>query len=90
MGTRRDSYETVFVNKIPDKLEEGILYVSRQYDYTVHKCMCGCGQIVGIPLEKGQWQWCSTGNISFVRSVANMYQDCKSHYFLKNGKVVWY
>jgi hypothetical protein len=35
-----------FVEFIPDKLEDGILYVSMHYATAVHLCLCGCGKEV--------------------------------------------
>jgi hypothetical protein len=39
-----------FVGYIPDKIEEGVLYVSIQYCTAIHKCVCGCGNEVVTPL----------------------------------------
>ena len=39
-----------FVEFIPDKLEDGIVYVSIRYATVAHKCCCGCGTEVVTPL----------------------------------------
>ena len=35
-----------FVDSFPDKLEEGILYISLRFNTAVHLCGCGCKQQV--------------------------------------------
>ena len=40
-----------FVDKIPEEIEEGILYVSIPYETAIHKCCCGCGSEVVTPIS---------------------------------------
>ena len=51
---RRTTYTTVFVEHIPEQLEEGVLYVAPHFECAVHKCMCGCGEIICTPITSGQ------------------------------------
>ena len=39
-----------FVEGIPERLEEGVLYVSILYATAMHLCACGCGREVVTPL----------------------------------------
>jgi len=39
-----------FVEFIPEKIEEGVLYISIQYCTAIHNCVCGCGNEVVTPL----------------------------------------
>lgn len=34
----------VFIELIPDVLEQGKLYVSKKYGCSIHLCACGCGE----------------------------------------------
>lgn len=92
---KRRTYETKIVEEfIPenDALEEGVLYVAPHFDCAVHKCMCGCGEVVCTPLGEGKWSWCkdgTSGNVSLSPSIGNFDYKCKSHYFLRNGIVQW-
>ena len=45
-----------FVQAIPEKLEDGTLYVSMDYATVVHKCCCGCGREVVTPLSPTDWK----------------------------------
>lgn len=95
---KQNNYIAEFVDSIPkDKdLENGILYIAPHLAVAVHKCMCGCNEKVVTPLNIGEnkfenaWNWNYDGNtVSLNPSIGNFQQQCKSHYFLKNGKVIW-
>ena len=88
---RKQTYETVFVEKIPMELKEGVLYIAPHYNCAMHKCMCGCGEVVSTPLDDVHgWKWTFDGvNASLSPSIGNFQQKCKTHYFLKDGKVHW-
>ena len=79
-----------FVENIPDNLEDGIIYVSMGYGTVVHKCCCGCGKEVVTPLSPSDWQLIFDGeSVSLYPSIGNWSFDCKSHYWIKNSRVVW-
>ena len=89
-----ESYKTVFVDRMlpDDRLQNGVLYVAPHYAVAVHKCMCGCGEKVVTPLgrDNGGWAWSFDGtNVTLSPSVGNFLYDCKAHYFLRDGKVIW-
>lgn len=89
--SRRYTIEPVFVTSMPDELEDGKLYISIPYRMVMHKCACGCNEIVQTPLDSEDgWSitfdgetismWPSIGNINFV---------CKSHYVIRNNEILW-
>jgi hypothetical protein len=82
--------EPVFVEFIPEQLENGKLYISEEYGTAIHKCCCGCGEKVVTPLSPVDWQ-CTKGSqgVSLSPSIGNWNYRCKSHYFIRNNKVVW-
>ena len=83
-------YKTLFVDRMPPTLEDGTLYVLPHCEVAVHNCMCGCGEKVVTPLGDGQWSWSYDGaNTTLSPSVGNFQYNCKSHYFLKQGEVIW-
>lgn len=87
---KHTNYKTQFVNTIPPKLEEGVVYMAPHYEVSIHKCMCGCGESIAVLLHEDGWKWTFDGkDVSFSPSIGNFQQPCKSHYFLKNGKVQW-
>lgn len=63
-----------FVSVIPDKLDEGILYVSIQYNTALHKCACGCGEEVVTPITPSDWKITYNGeSVSLYPSIGNWY-----------------
>jgi hypothetical protein len=79
-----------FVEFIPDKLEEGVIYVSMVFATAAHRCGCGCGKEVVTPLSPTDWKLIFDGKtISLDPSIGNWSFDCKSHYWIKNNRVKW-
>jgi hypothetical protein len=79
-----------FVEFIPDGLKEGTLYISMQFATAVHKCCCGCGNEVVTPFSPTDWKLIFNGvSISLTPSIGNWGFECRSHYWIKEGKVVW-
>ena len=87
---KQTKYKTLFVDRMTPCPKDGILYMLPQFNVAVHNCMCGCGEQVVTQLGDGQWSWCFDGdNASLFPSVGNFQHDCESHYYLKQGNVIW-
>jgi len=87
---RRTTLTHEFVEYIPDELKDGTLYVSMPFATVAHKCCCGCGKEVVTPLSPTDWKLSFDGKaISLEPSVGNWSFDCKSHYWIRGGKVRW-
>lgn len=79
-----------FVEYIPDRLQDGVLYISEQYGTVVHKCCCGCGEEVVTPLTPADWQLRREGAVvSLAPSIGNWNFRCKSHYWIRRNRVEW-
>lgn len=79
-----------FVELIPDELEDGIIYISIKYCTAIHKCCCGCQEEVVTPFSPTDWQLIFDGkSISLYPSVGNWAFNCRSHYWIRNNKVIW-
>ena len=77
-----------FVEFIPEKVEEGMLYISIEYCTAIHKCVCGCGNEVVTPLSPTDWRLTFNGkSVSLHPSIGNWSFACKSHYWIKNNKI---
>ncbi len=77
-----------FVEFIPDKLEDGILYISFEYCIAIHKCVCGCGNEVVTPISPNGWELTFDGkSISLFPSIGNWNFACRSHYWIINNQV---
>ena len=81
--------EHKFVKSVPRVLEPGILYISLDYGTAVHSCCCGCGEEVVTPITPTDWNLTFDGvSISLSPSVGNWNLKCRSHYFVRKGKVI--
>jgi hypothetical protein len=78
----------VFVEFVPEVLEEGKVYISEKYNCAIHNCLCGCGGRTVMPLGADEWQLIKheDGRVSFTPSVGNFQFQCKSHYIITKNK----
>ena len=79
-----------FVKFIPESLEDGIIYISIDYCTAIHNCVCGCGNKVVTPFTPTDWELSFNGEtVSLSPSIGNWSFDCRSHYWIKRGKIQW-
>lgn len=79
----------VFIDHLPEHLEEGVLYISEEFAIAGHKCCCGCGEEVITPLNQAQWQVRKEREaISLYPSIGNWKFSCKSHYWIRKNQVI--
>ncbi|WP_140468242.1 DUF6527 family protein [Hymenobacter nivis] len=79
-----------FVEFLPTDLAAGVLYVSIPFATAAHLCCCGCGNRVITPLTPTDWKLTYDGeSISLSPSIGNWSFPCKSHYWVKRGKIKW-
>lgn len=87
---KQTSIKPVFVDVIPDRLEDGVLYICEQYKTAIHKCCCGCGEEVATPLTPADWSVRKSGDaVSLMPSIGNWSFACKSHYYIQKNQVIW-
>ena len=78
------------VQFIPKTLEPGVLYVAEEFGAAAHLCACGCGVKVRTPLSPTDWSLANTpGGPTLDPSIGNWQQPCQSHYWIRDGKVLW-
>jgi hypothetical protein len=79
-----------FVKNVPEKLEDGTIYISIDYATAIHKCCCGCGREVVTPFSPTDWRLIFDGKtISLRPSIGNWNFACQSHYWITNNEVQW-
>ena len=79
-----------FVDLIPDVIDERVLYISISYATAIHKCACGCGEIVVTPIKPTDWELVWDGKtVSINPSIGNWSLPCNSHYWIKKNKIIW-
>ncbi|RIH63512.1 hypothetical protein D1164_19345 [Mariniphaga sediminis] len=85
-----NSIKLLKVKYLPNKLETGILYVSKKYGIAGHLCPCGCGNKIITPLDSTEWQLTiKKDKPSLYPSIGNWQLPCKSHYWIRNGEIKW-
>lgn len=78
------------VEYMPKDLETGILYVSKRFQVVAHLCACGCGEKVVTPLGPTEWSLTEKGDkATLYPSIGNWQFPCRSHYWIRNSKVLW-
>lgn len=79
-----------FVTRIPENLEDGVVYISVEYATAIHKCACGCGREVVTPFSPTDWWLVFDGKtVSLRPSIGNWNFECQSHYWITNDTVEW-
>ena len=86
---KRYNMKIAFVHRVPSQIEEGVLYICLDCDVVVHKCACGCGEKVVLPLAPEHWQLYYDGDVTLSPSIGNYQYECKSHYFIRKSQVIW-
>ncbi len=87
---KRTSLVPEFVVTVPEDLEPGKLYVSTRFRTASHLCACGCGNKVVTPLKPAKWHiTVEDGLVSLSPSIGSWQLPCKSHYWIRENKVLW-
>jgi len=85
------NYNYKFIEEEPDKLEGDIIYIRANFAL-VMICPCGCGEKLYMNLNKAslnaKWDFKIEDKITIIPSI-NRTVGCKSHFWVKNGKVEW-
>jgi len=78
------------VVSFPPVMEDGVLYISEEYETAGHKCCCGCGEKVITPLNPAKWRLTKSPNgaVSLYPSVGNWKFACQSHYWIRENRVI--
>lgn len=76
----------MFVEYIPEELEQNIIYISKEYRTAVHLCLCGCGNKSVTPLNINGWNLEDNGGkVSFTPSILNNNCPNNYHYIITNN-----
>lgn len=83
-------FDMQVVHRVPEHLCPGILYVCFGCNVVAHLCACGCGEKVILPIDPNFWSVKYDGEtVSVTPSIGNFQFPCKSHYWIKENKVIW-
>jgi hypothetical protein len=77
------------VERIPKPLSNGVVYHSEEFEVGALLCACGCGHRVSL-LVPDSHQITAEGGMATIRpSIAVCDAPCKSHYYIRAGRVEW-
>jgi len=78
---KKQNFKIKWVENIPEKLEQNCVYVSTFHQKLIHKCLCGCGEI--ISKNKGEFHLSFDKKKTFVKELM-FSRNCptKTKYFL--------
>lgn len=86
---KRRSY--VFCQELPYVLDKFTIYLVEDWMISF-RCPCGCNKDIHLNTLDGChpcWNFViNNGNVSIYPSIKRR-TPCKSHFWIKNGKVVW-
>jgi hypothetical protein len=78
------------VEFMPKHLEPGTLYASNRFGAAAHLCPCGCGSKIRTPLGPTEWTLTKgPQGPTLYPSIGNWQLPCRSHYWIRDGKVKW-
>lgn len=87
---RIEKITPIYTEIIPDTLDEGILYISKEYEVAIHLCACGCGEKTVTPLNHPGWNYTdNNGCVTLHPSIGNFSYECKSHYYITRNRIQW-
>jgi len=82
-------YRLSKVEELPSTVDERIVYVSDEYELAVLKCACGCGHTVTLLLGDGHRVRDVDGFADISPSIGVWDAPCRSHFLIRQGRVVW-
>lgn len=89
METQKKVIVTVqHVFKIPEIIENNVLYISNHFETCIHLCLCGCKTESVTPYNIGDKGWVITENengVSITPSILNPRCPNRSHYFITDN-----
>ncbi len=87
---RRETIDFEFIESVPANLSDGRVYVSIRFATIIHKCCCGCETEIVTPLSPAGWSLTFNGEtITLHPSIGNWGTRCKSHYWIRDNRVIW-
>ncbi len=86
---RSGALAPLFTEYIPAEPDEGVLYISMQFETAVHLCACGCKAKVVTPFGPDDWILTFDGTVTLRPSVGNGQQRCRSHYHIRRNNIDW-
>jgi hypothetical protein len=91
---REKLFKNKYIDMIPENLKPGILYVEgdgSKNQFASFLCPCGCKEEINLNLETEEepcWLL-EEGNVTDLSPSVWKSNNCKSHFFIRKGKLKW-
>lgn len=90
-----EMYHFQFIDDVPDEPKEKIIYFIGESDFYwqfVMLCPCGCDSLLHMNLIEDYdpyWTYKMDNDLITVTPSVDRTVGCKSHFFIKSGKLIW-
>ncbi len=79
-----------FVELLPSKLKDGVVYISIEHRTIIHNCCSGCGEQIVNGIGPAEWSLTFDGEtISLDPSIGSGALACNSHYWIQKNQIMW-
>lgn len=82
-------FEIVEVERFPADIKPGALYWSREFKMCAHRCACGCGDVIQLPVDDLNFRIIEDNNGVTLRPSVGNWNICDAHYYITGGDVEW-
>lgn len=82
-------YRYRLVERIPNILQEGIVYHTEEFELAGLLCACGCGHRITLLVPDSHRVSDERGYATIWPSIGVFDAPCKSHYFINAGEIQW-
>ena len=79
----------VEVERFPSVIEPGSLYWSREFKMCAHRCACGCGDVIQLPVDELNYRIVERDSGVTLRPSVGNWGVCDAHYLITGGEVEW-
>jgi len=77
------------VDRFPDTFMPGKIYWSKEFEISAHLCVCGCGDVIYLPIGPLDYSIKMDEAGPTLRPSVGNWNICDAHYFITNGEVEW-
>jgi hypothetical protein len=80
-------YELEKVVEFPKEILPGKLYYSEEFKTSRHRCACGCGDVIRLPIDHLHHHITEGPRGPTLRPSVGNWNVCDAHYYITNGEV---
>lgn len=95
-AVQKTQFAYEFVEDLPQRTDERTVYLVGENGFVwqiAFYCPCKCGQLIQLNALKEtspNWEYVLKGNLISLKPSVWRTVGCKSHFFLRNGNVIWH